>query len=162
MAVVDIVGEQTHADALEDEVERRDVGQTEDDEHTRAEIECQHAVEGYDGQRAPMELLTDVLGDVVAVALCKHTHETLELRCLLLLLPGVAYIAVEEHLPKEITLPGSLVVELLLLGGGVELTALLALLEEKVYLDVVVGKTLLRTDTVETRYEGKDEYDETV
>ena len=79
----------------------------------------------------------------------------LELRGGVLLLTRIVNVGLEEVLPETVAFAGRLVVCFLLLLGAVQLTALLALQHEEVYLDVVVGQSLLGSHACEARIEGQ-------
>jgi len=156
---VDAVGEKPHDDGLEEEVACGNVEEAEEEEHAGAEVEGKHRVPRHDALRLLMELFADVFGHVAcaAVLLAQQFHEFLELRRGLLLLARVVDVCLEEVFPEAVALAGCLVIGLLLLLGVVQFAALRAFEHEEMYLDVVVGQSLLTAHSGEARVESQDD-----
>ena len=154
MTAVDVEVEQAHADKFPKEMDGGHVEQTEQEEPELAEVERQQAVPEDDGQRTVVELLADAgrYGVQRAVLAAQRLQQALKLRGDLLLLAGVVDVRLlEVTLGPAVGLGRHLVVQLLLPLRRIELAALLALEEEEVHLDVVVGQSLLASKSGKTR-----------
>ena len=154
MTAVDIEIEQSHAHNLPEEIHDGNVEQAEQEEPEGAEIEGQQSVPENDGQRLVVELLADTLRNVFRSTelLTQLLHQALELGSRLLLFLGVVDVRLlEVALRPLVSLGGHLVVDFLLALGIVELGALFALQEEQMHLNVVVGQTLLASQSGNTR-----------
>ena len=157
MVAFDTVGEESEGNNLEEEIAGGQVDEAEEEEHTAAEVEGEHGIPGHEQPRLAQQFLAYPLGHVAgtAVFLPQGLNEFLELRRVLLLLASIVNIRLEEILPETVPLVGKFVERLLLLLGGVQLAALLALEHEEVNLDVVVRHPLLWSHAGEARIEGQ-------
>ena len=93
--------------------------------------------------------LRDVVGSAELLADC--LHQALELRRTLLLLSGIVDIRLLKIALSGRRMLVHLVVNLLLALRVVQFGPFLALQEEKVYLDVVIGQSLLASQSGDTR-----------
>ena len=150
--MVNITCEEPHADYLEEEVADGQVDETEQEEHTRTEVEGEHRIPRHHSLRLAMQFLANLVGHIAgaSIFLAKRGNQLLEFRRRLLLLTGIVYISLEEILPEAIAFAGSLVIDFLLLLGVIQLAALLAFQEEQVNLNVIVGKPLLAAHSCKT------------
>ena len=91
MTVVNIKGQQSHDDNLEEEIQSWHVEQTEEEEPGGAEIEGEQTVPFHQWQRLTVERLTHLCRHVTGIAelLAQQRHKTLELRGDLLLLSRI-------------------------------------------------------------------------
>ena len=105
-----------------------------------------------------MEVLTNVRRDIVerTIFLTHRVQHLLELRSLLLLLLRIVNIRFLEVTLHPWCLTRHLVVDLLLLLRVIQLRPLLTLQEEEVCLDIVVGKSLLTSQSCHTRDDAED------
>ena len=141
MTVIDIIGQQSHDDDFEDEIQGWHVEQAEEEEPGGAEVEGEQAVPLHQWQRLAVQLLTYLGGHVTgtAVFLAQQRHEALELRGDFLLFACIVDIRFLEGALYPIRVCGHLLVDLFLSLTVVEFAALLALQKEEVYLIIVVG-----------------------
>ena len=103
MAVVDVPSEEAHAEDLEEEIESRQVDETEEEQPEGTEVEGEQSVQEDDWQRLLTEGLAEILRDIVgrdgctvAVFLTQTLHQLLELWRGLLLGQGIAHIGLLE------------------------------------------------------------------
>ena len=154
MALIDIAGQQTHAENLEHEVAGWYVKQTQQEEPKRTEIEGKQSVPEDDRTRSLEEFLTHGIGYLVRATklLVQTGHQVLERRGVLLLILGIADIRLLESTFHPRCRGIHLVVNFLLTTRIVEFAAFLAFQEEQVYLYIIVSQPLLTRDTHEARY----------
>ena len=103
MVAVDTVGEESQTDNLEEEVADGQVDETEEEEHTGAEVEGQHSVPGHNASRLAEQFLAYLFGHIscAAVLFAQEFQEFLELGRALLLLAGVVNVGLEEEPPND-------------------------------------------------------------
>ena len=163
VATADVLCQQTHGDDLEEEELTGQVDETEEEHPEGTKIKGEQTVPEHQRQRRTVDILMYRLRHLIHTAelVAQDRQQALELGRDILLLLGIVDVRPLEPAHVAWRLSAHLVVDLLLADGVVELAALLALQEEEVHLDVVVGQTLLRGDTLETGHQADGEHDDT-
>ena len=147
--MIDIASQQRHDNDLEEEVHHRNIKQAEQEHPEGAEIEGKQTVPLHQRQGVSVELLMCRCWHLVhaAIFLTEYRHQPLELRGRFLLFDRIVDVGFLEPSLIGRGLFGHLVVDFLLTGRIIELAVFLALQEEEMYLNIIVGQSLLATYT---------------